>query len=61
VSDVHRDRRLANLNERARAALEGAAAKREIERPPSPGELDRLIRRYPGDPIRSERPRRDRE
>ena len=50
----HRRYRLAKLNERARRAfLEGAAEEwaRVHGRPPTAGELDRLLLRYPGDPM----------
>jgi hypothetical protein len=54
--DDRRDR-FAELNERARRAfLEGAAEEwtRMHGRPPTVDELDRLLRRYPGDPMVTE-------
>jgi len=56
--------RFAEINERARRAfLEGAAAawRQQNGRPPTSEELDRLLRRYPGDPMvgGDVRPRRE--
>lgn len=57
-----RARRFAEINERARRAfLEGAAEEwtRTNERPPTREELERLLRRYPGDPMVNRGPRRN--
>jgi hypothetical protein len=54
-----RARRFAEINERARRAfLEGAAQEwtQANGRPPTREELERLLRRYPGDPMVSEGP-----
>ena len=61
MDEQGRARRYAGINERARRAfLEGAAEAwtRANGRPPTHEELERLLRRYPGDPMVSEGPRR---
>lgn len=55
----HRARRVAEINERARRALlEGAAEERERAngRPPTEAELNRMLARYPADPMPESKP-----
>ena len=54
MDEQGRARRFAEINERARRAfLEGADEEwtRANGRPPTREELERLLRRYPGDPM----------
>jgi hypothetical protein len=54
MDEQDRARRFAEINEHARRSfLEGAAEEwaRANGRAPAPDELDRLLRRYPGDPM----------